>query len=135
VAYQRYKKLFSGARWRALAEKGARTQRCLWASTSTKNPEYRDVMYVEELIGPDTINTVPQSTLDAFREHGEVALTLEEDAAEARHTLRAIEEAGINFRDVTDELQVDGVKLFCDSYDKARETIRQKRDSLVAGRA
>jgi transaldolase len=134
VAYQRYRKIFSGPRWQALAAKGAHTQRCLWASTSTKNPEYRDVMYVEELIGPDTINTVPQSTLDGFREHGDVAPTLEEDAAEARHTLQALGEMGIDFKAVTDELQEQGVKLFCDSYDKARETIRQKRDALVASR-
>jgi transaldolase len=135
VAYQRYKKIFSGPRWQALAEKGARSQRCLWASTSTKNPEYRDVMYVEELIGPDTINTVPQATLDAFREHGEVAPTLDEEVAEARHSLQALEDVGINFKDVTDELQVQGVKLFCDSYDKARETIQQKLDALVTSRA
>jgi transaldolase len=135
IAYQRYRRIFSGPRWQALADKGARTQRCLWASTSTKNPEYRDVMYVEELIGPDTINTVPQATLDAFREHGDVALTLDEDVAGARHTLMAIEEAGISIKEVTDELQVEGVKLFCDAYDKARETIREKREALAASRA
>jgi len=135
IAYERYKQIFSGPRWQALAAKGARTQRCLWASTSTKNPAYRDVMYVEGLIGPQTINTVPQSTLDAFREHGEVAPTLEEDVADARLTLKVIEEAGVDFRAVTDDLQEQGVKLFCDSYDKARETIRQKRDALVASRA
>jgi transaldolase len=135
IAYQRYKKIFAGPRWQALAGKGARTQRCLWASTSTKNPNYRDVMYVEELIGPQTINTVPQATLDGFREHGEVALTLEEDVAGARHTIMAIEEAGIDFKAVTDELQEQGVKLFCDSYEKARKTIREKSAALAGARA
>jgi transaldolase len=135
IAYQEYKRIFSGPRWEALAQKGAQTQRCLWASTSTKNPNYRDVMYVEELIGPDTINTVPQSTLDAFRDHGEVALTLDEDVPGARHIIMAIEEAGIDFKAVTDELQTQGVKLFCDSYDKARETIRQKSAALAEARA
>jgi len=135
VAYDRYRHIFTGARWDALAAKGARTQRCLWASTSTKNADYRDVMYVEGLIGPQTVNTVPQNVLDAFRDHGEVALTLEEEVADARHTIMAIQEAGIDFKALTGELQVQGVKLFCDSYDKARETIRQKRDALVATRA
>ena len=135
VAYDRYRHIFAGPRWQALAAKGARPQRCLWASTSTKNPDYRDVIYVEGLIGPDTVNTVPQNTLDAFRDHGEVALTLIEDVPEARHTIMAIDEAGINFKALTDELQTQGVKLFCDSYDKARQTIREKRDALVAARA
>jgi transaldolase len=135
IAYDRYTRIFAGPRWQALAEQGAQTQRCLWASTSTKNPHYRDVMYVEELIGPDTINTVPQSTLDGFRDHGDVSLTLQEDVAGSRHTLRTIEEMGIDFRAVTDELQEQGVKLFCDSYDKARATIRQKSEALAGARA
>jgi transaldolase len=132
IAYDLYKHIFSGPRWEALAAKGARTQRCLWASTSTKNPTYRDVMYVESLIGPDTINTVPQETLDGFHDHGEVALTLEEDVPDARHTIMALEEVGVDFKAVTDELQEQGVKLFCDSYDKARETIRRKSQALAA---
>ena len=135
VAYDRYRHIFAGPRWQALAEKGAKTQRCLWASTSTKNPNYRDVIYVEELIGPDTINTVPQATLDAFREHGDVAPTLSEDTAGARHTLRTLEEMGIDFKAITDELQTQGVKLFCDSYDKARATIREKSEALAGARA
>jgi transaldolase len=135
IAYDRYRRIFAGPRWQALADKGAQTQRCLWASTSTKNPRYRDVMYVEELIGPDTINTVPQNTLDGFRDHGEVALTLEEDVGGARHTIRTIEEMGIDFKAVTDELQGQGVKLFCDSYDKAQDTIRQKSEALAGARA
>jgi len=135
VAYDRYRHIFAGPRWQALADLGAQTQRCLWASTSAKNPIYRDVIYVEELIGPDTINTVPQATLDAFRDHGDVAPTLDEDIGGARHTLMAIGEMGIDFKAVTDELQEQGVKLFCDSYDKARDTIRQKSESLAGARA
>jgi transaldolase/glucose-6-phosphate isomerase len=135
VAYDRYRHIFAGPRWQALADLGAQTQRCLWASTSTKNPIYRDVIYVEELIGSDTVNTVPPATLDAFRDHGDVAPTLDEDIGGARHTLMAIDEMGIDFKAVTDELQEQGVKLFCDSYDKARDTIRQKSESLAGARA
>jgi transaldolase len=135
VAYDRYRHIFAGPRWQALADLGAQTQRCLWASTSTKNPIYRDVIYVEELIGSDTVNTVPPATLDAFRDHGDVAPTLDEDIGGARHTLMAIDEMGIDFKAVTDELQEQGVKLFCDSYDKARNTIRQKSESLAGARA
>src|SRR2546422_1672837 len=135
IAYARYKEIFSGTRWKVLADAGARVQRCLWASTSTKNPEYRDVMYAEGLIGPDTINTMPQSTLDAFREHGVVAPTLEKDVDEAFATIERLEEAGISFKAVTDELQVEGVRLFSESFAKADESIRQKRDALVAAGA
>jgi len=135
IAYEKYKEIFSSPRWRALAERGARVQRCLWASTSTKNPDYRDVMYIEGLIGPDTINTIPQSTLDAFREHGEAAPTLERDVDEARGVIQRLEQAGIDFRAVTDELQVEGVELFCESFRKANESIRQKREALHAARA
>ncbi len=130
IAYEKYKQIFSGPRWDALAAKGARVQRCLWASTSTKNPGYRDVIYVEDLIGPDTVNTLPQNTLDAFRDHGRAALTLEQGVAEAHEVIRRIESAGISFRAVTDELQTQGVKLFCDSFDKAVESIVQKREVL-----
>jgi transaldolase len=135
VAYDRFRHIFAGPRWQALADKGAKTQRCLWASTSTKNPNYRDVIYVEELIGPDTINTVPQVTLDGFRDHGEVAPTLDEDIGGARHTLRTLAEMGVDFKAITDELQTQGVKLFCDSYDKARATIREKSEALAGARA
>jgi transaldolase len=130
IAYQKFRQIFSGPRWQALADKGARVQRCLWASTSTKNPEYRDVIYVEELIGPDTVNTLPQSTLDAFRDHGRVELTLGRDIDAAHETIRRIEEAGISFKGVTDELQTQGVQLFCDSFDKAVQSIVQKREVL-----
>ncbi len=131
IAYAKFKEIFSSPRWTALAAAGARVQRCLWASTSTKNPNYRDVMYVEPLIGPDTINTMPQVTLDAFREHGKVALTLEEGLDDALQTVRRLQEVGIDFRAVTDELQVQGVKLFSDSYQKAIETLRQKGGALA----
>jgi transaldolase len=135
IAYAKYKEIFSSTRWKVLEEAGARVQRCLWASTSTKNPEYRDVMYVEPLIGPDTINTMPLSTLDAFRDHGVVADTLEKDVDEAFETIRQIEKAGISFKAVTDELQVQGVKLFTDSFMKANASIKEKRDALVAAGA
>jgi transaldolase len=133
IAYAKYQEIFSGDRWAALAAKGARVQRCLWASTSTKNPAYRDVLYVEELIGPDTVNTLPQATLDAFRDHGVVAPSLTKGVDEARAHVRELEAAGIDFRAVTDELQVQGVKLFADSFAKARATVEEKRDRILAG--
>jgi transaldolase len=134
IAYAKYRELFSGPRWQALADAGARVQRCLWASTSTKNPDYRDVMYVEGLIGPDTINTLPQNTLDAFREHGRVTATLQEGVDEARAHVNRLQEAGIDFRAVTDELQVQGVQLFADSFAKAMETLRRKREAVLGGK-
>ena len=133
IAYAKYQEIFSGDRWAKLAAKGARVQRCLWASTSTKNPEYRDVLYVEELIGPDTINTMPQNTLDAFRDHGVVASTLTTGVTDAKAHVRELEAAGIDFRAVTDELQVQGVKLFADSFAKARATVEEKRNRILAG--
>jgi transaldolase len=135
IAYAKYKEILSGTRWKVLADAGARVQRCLWASTSTKNPDYRDVMYAEGLIGPDTINTMPQSTLDAFRNHGAAAPTLEKNVDEAFATIQRLEEAGIDFKAVTDELQVEGVRLFSESFAKANESIKQKRDALVAASA
>ena len=133
IAYAKFQEIFSGDRWAALAARGARVQRCLWASTSTKNPDYRDVLYVEELIGPDTINTMPQNTLDAFRDHGIVAATLAKGVDDARAHIRELEAAGIDFRAVTDELQVQGVKLFADSFAKARATVEEKRNRILAG--
>jgi transaldolase len=135
IAYAKFKEIFSSTRWKVLEEAGARVQRCLWASTSTKNPEYRDVMYAEGLIGPDTIDTMPLSTLDAFREHGVVTPTLENDVDEAFETVRRLEKAGISFKAVTDELQVQGVKLFTDSFTKANASIKEKRDALVGAGA
>jgi transaldolase len=135
IAYAKFGEIFSGERWEALAAKGARVQRPLWASTSTKNPSYRDVIYVEELIGPDTINTMPQVTLDAFREHGVVRDTIGEDVEAAFAHVEALREAGVSLREVTDELQEDGVKLFSDSFHAAFETVRGKLEATTAATA
>jgi len=118
LAYQSYKRIFAGPRWEALAAKGARKQRLLWASTSVKNPRYRDVMYAEELIGADTIDTMPLETLAAFRDHGKARPSLEEDVEGARRTLADLEAAGISLRKVTDDLIVEGIKKFQEPYDK-----------------
>ncbi len=118
LAYQRYKEMISRRRWQALAARGAQTQRLLWASTSTKNPKYRDVLYVEELIGPDTVNTLPMSTLEAFRDHGRVRLSLEEDLEEAHDTMKTLEQVGISMKEVTDQLLKEAVRLFSDAFDK-----------------
>jgi len=118
LTYQKYQKIFSGPRWQALAAKGAQTQRVLWASTSTKNPHYRDVIYVEELIGPDTVNTMPPATIDAFRDHGRLRNALMEDVAGAQKVMDDLARAGISIKQVTDKLTDDGVKLFADAFDK-----------------
>ncbi len=132
LAYQRYQEIFSGGRWDALAERSATTQRCLWASTSTKNPAYRDVIYVEELIGPQTVNTMPEETIGAFQEHGRVALTLEQGIEEAREVLRRLAEAGIDYDDVTATLEREGVDKFAESFAELLEGIRAKSGELVA---
>jgi transaldolase / glucose-6-phosphate isomerase len=116
LTYQIYERIFSGPRWEALANKGAQTQRVLWASTSTKNPAYRDVMYVEELIGPDTVNTMPPATIDAFRDHGKLRKSLTEDVAGAQKTMDDLAKAGISIREVTTKLTTEGVKLFADAF-------------------
>jgi transaldolase/glucose-6-phosphate isomerase len=118
LAYQSYKRIFTGPRWEALAARGARKQRLLWASTSVKDPRYRDVMYVEELIGADTIDTMPVETLAAFRDHGRARPSLEENLEGARATLAELEAAGISLRAVTDRLVVEGIKKFQEPYDK-----------------
>jgi transaldolase len=118
LAYQRYEKIFATDRWKKLAAKGAKTQRVLWASTSTKNPNYRDVMYVEELIGPDTVNTVPPNTLDAFRDHGRSRVSLTEDVPAAEQTMKTLAQLGISIDEVTDKLTDDGVRLFAEAFDK-----------------
>jgi transaldolase len=132
LAYERYKEIFSGPRWEPLAAKGASPQRCLWASTSTKNPEYRDVMYVEELIGPDTVNTMPKETSEAFQDHGEVRLTLEEGLDEARQLFEELAAAGVDYDDVTRVLEEEGVQKFADSFDELLEGVRAKRGELVS---
>jgi transaldolase / glucose-6-phosphate isomerase len=117
LTYEAYQRIFSTPRWKALAAKGAQTQRVLWASTSTKNSKYRDVLYVEELIGPDTVNTVPPATLDAFRDHGKPRQSLTENLDAARTTMADLAAVGIVMKDVTDKLTTDGVKLFADAFD------------------
>jgi transaldolase/glucose-6-phosphate isomerase len=116
LTYKKYQELFSGPRWKALAAKGAQTQRLLWASTSTKNPKYRDVIYVEELIGVDTVDTIPPATFDAFRDHGKLRASLTENVDEARKTMENLAKAGISMKEVTEKLLVDGVKLFADAF-------------------
>jgi transaldolase/glucose-6-phosphate isomerase len=116
LTYKKYQELFSGPRWNALAAKGAQTQRLLWASTSTKNPKYRDVVYVEELIGADTVDTIPPATFDAFRDHGKLRPSLTENVEGAAKTMADLAEAGISMKEVTDKLMIDGVKLFSDAF-------------------
>jgi transaldolase / glucose-6-phosphate isomerase len=131
LAYQEYKRLFSGARWDKLAAKGAKPQRLLWASTGTKNKEYSDVLYVEELIGPNTVNTVPPATLDAFRDHGKVRDSLEENIEDAKHVLAELDRSGISLDAITAELVNDGVKLFADAADKLYGAVAHKRASIL----
>jgi transaldolase len=116
LTYRKYQELVGAARWKALAAKGAQTQRLLWASTSTKNPRYRDVLYVEELIGADTVDTIPPATFDAFRDHGKLRNSLTEDVAAASKEMDNLAKAGISMKEVTDKLVVDGVKLFADAF-------------------
>jgi transaldolase len=116
LTYKKYQELFGGTRWKALAAKGAQTQRLLWASTSTKNPKYRDVVYVEELIGADTVDTIPPATIDAFRDHGKLRPSLTENVEGAAKTMSDLAKAGISMKEVTEKLMVDGVKLFSDAF-------------------
>jgi len=132
LAYETYKRIFAGEQWDALRAKGASAQRCLWASTSTKNPEYRDVIYVEELIGPDTVNTMPRETVEAFQDHGEVANTLERDVDGARRTLAAFADAGIDYDDVVETLEREGVEKFAKSFQQLFADVEAKRDQMVA---
>ena len=133
LAYQHYLEAFSGPRWEALATRGATPQRCLWASTSTKNPAYRDVIYVEELIGRDTVNTMPAETIAAFQDHGEVrGETLLEGIEEARALLDELRRAGVDYDDVVDTLEREGVQKFADSFEELLDGIRAKRAELAA---
>ncbi|MGC2292435.1 MAG: transaldolase, partial [Candidatus Acidiferrales bacterium] len=126
VTYQRYKQIFSGPRWKALADRGAQTQRVLWASTSTKNPAYSDIYYVEELIGPDTVDTIPPATFDAFRDHGKPRASLEENIQAAHDTMQGLERAGISMKAATDKLTEDGVKLFAEAFDKLLAAVEKR---------
>jgi len=127
--YEKYQAIFSTDRWKALAAKGAQTQRVLWASTSTKNPAYRDVLYVEELIGPDTVDTIPPATFDAFRDHGKLRPSLTEDLASAHKTMEAAAKAGISMKEVTDKLTDDGVRLFSEAFDKLLAAVEKSSKS------
>jgi transaldolase len=131
LAYQNYLETFAGERWDALAAKGATKQRCLWASTSTKNPDYRDVLYVEELIGSETVNTMPEETITAFQDHGRVAETLTRDVAGARKLFLDLRDAGIDYDDVVDTLEREGVQKFSDSFDELMDGIKAKRGELA----
>jgi len=121
VTYKKYQELFSGPRWNALKAKNAQTQRLLWASTSTKNKAYRDVIYVEELIGADTVDTIPPATFDAFRDHGKLRPSLTENVDQAFKTMSDLEKAGISMKQITDKLLVDGIKLFSDAFTELLE--------------
>jgi transaldolase/glucose-6-phosphate isomerase len=133
LAYQDYKRLFSGARWEKLTAKGAKPQRLLWASTGTKNKEYSDVLYVEELIGPNTVNTVPPATLEAFRDHGKPRDSLEENIEDARQVLEELEKSGVSLDAITAELVKDGVKQFADAADKLYGAVAHKRAASLGG--
>ena len=132
MAYQAFRGEFSGPRWEALAARGARVQRPLWASTSTKNPAYRDVLYVEQLIGPDTVNTMPPATLEAFRDHGETRRTVDADPAGAERTLADLEALGIPMREVTDKLLTEGIASFQKSFDGLLAGLGRRLESLAA---
>ena len=131
LAYQNYLETFAGERWQALEAKGATKQRCLWASTSTKNPDYRDVLYVEELIGPATVNTMPEETIEAFQDHGNVAETLTQDVDAAHKLFDDLRAAGVDYDDVTDTLEREGVQKFSDSFDELLDGIKSKRGELA----
>jgi transaldolase len=133
MAYQIYKEIFGSDRFRKLAAQGARVQRLLWASTSTKNPDYNDVKYVEALIGPDTVNTAPPETFDAYRDHGEPKARLEQDIKEARRVLEQLPELGISIDNVTRQLEDEGVEKFNKPFDKLMETLAQRSPRHLPG--
>ena len=133
LTYQRYKEIYREPRWAALAARGARTQRLLWASTSTKNPNYRDVIYVEELIGPDTVDTIPPATYDAFRDHGTASASLEDDLEDAQHTMDSLADSGIEMKAVTDQLLAEGVKIFVDAFVKLLDAVNKRLRTTGAG--
>ena len=131
LAYEAYNEIFGGDEFADLRAAGAHVQRCLWASTSTKNPDYRDVLYVEELIGPDTVNTMPLETIEAFLDHGNIERTLDRDVDDARQALREVEASGVSMERVTEELLAEGVSSFAKSFDELIETIESKRKELA----
>ena len=131
LAYQRYKAMFSGPRWEYLASKGATPQRVLWASTSVKNPDYPDTLYVDELIGPDTVNTMPEETIKDFQDHGHPRPRLEAELEQARQVFADLAEIGVDYKDITDTLEREGVEKFADAFDELLASLEQKRSSLV----
>ena len=133
LAYRLFSQKFSGPRWEALSRQGARVQRPLWASTSTKNPAYRDVMYVEELIGSDTVDTMPPATIDAFKDHGAVSKTVDKKVSAAEAVLKELEAAGISMREVTDKLLMEGIASFQKSFDELLAGLEAKIGSLAPG--
>jgi transaldolase len=132
LAYRRYRETFAGERWERLERKGATRQRCLWASTSTKNPDYRDVLYVESLIGPETVNTLPEETIEAFQDHGEVAPTLEQGLDEADRVFERLAGVGLDYDDVSETLEREGVEKFADSFTQLLDGVREKQGELVS---
>ena len=132
LAYQIYKEVFGGSRWQSLAEKGAHRQRLLWASTSTKNPDYPDTIYVDNLLGPETVNTMPKKTIEAVMDHAEIRPTLEEDVEEAEELLKRLREAGFDYEDVTDTLEQEGIQKFADPFNEMLEEIKNKGRQLVS---
>jgi transaldolase len=132
LAYDHFKEAFAGPRWEYLASKGATPQRVLWASTSVKNPDYPDTMYVDELIGADTVNTMPEETIGAYQDHGHPEARLESGLAEAHEVFDELAKAGVDYNDVTDTLEREGVEKFSDSFDKLLEALNEKRKSLVS---
>lgn len=134
LAYQTFKEIFhESGRFKALRDKGAQVQRCLWASTGTKNPDYSDILYVDTLIGPETVNTIPPHTYVAFKDHGTVELTLEQDLGEASALLSSLSKHGVDMDDVTTKLQKDGLDAFVHSFDTLLDTIVSKREALASG--
>ena len=131
LAYVRYQEIFSGERWEFLAGKGASPQRCLWASTSTKNPDYPDTLYVDGLIGPMTVNTMPEVTIRAFQDHGTVGDSLTSGLDDAKQVLADLERAGVDYDDVTETLEREGVEKFSDSFDELLSGIEEKAAQLL----
>src|SRR5918992_2301623 len=132
IAYQIYRQVFGGSRWRFLEEKGANRQRLLWASTSTKDPDYPDVLYPENLVGPETVDTMPKSTIKAVMDHAEIRATLEEDVEEAKALLERLREVGLDYEDVTDSLEQEGIQKFADPFHELLEEIENKGRQLVS---
>ena len=132
LAYESYESVFTGPRWRYLASKGATPQRVLWASTSTKNPDYPDTMYVEELIGADTVNTMPEETITAYQDHGRPRARLQSELEEARELFDELARVGVDYEDLTETLEREGVEKFADSFAELLGALEEKRGSLLA---